>query len=277
MGSRRSSGPPTRAWSASCGCSPGTWPPPRTSPRRRSSARPAAGGSWPATSTRRRGCARPPSGWPWTGCAAPAAIGVRWRGWPPASERAAPLDAEDREVVAALQRLPLAQREALVLHHCLDLPVEAVAVQTGVSVGTVKSRLARGRDQLAALLGAEAPGEERHAHELIDRTWRSGCAGCRRRWSSTRPPACWRAWSARGTAAGGCAAPPPRRPSWSWPRACWPPGRWWPTAAPASRSIPGRPAPPPRPSWPAAACGRCPPTRWWTAWRRRPRPGRAGS
>jgi RNA polymerase sigma-70 factor (ECF subfamily) len=39
-----------------------------------------------------------------------------------ASERAAPLDAEDREVVAALHRLPLAQREALVLHHCLDLP-----------------------------------------------------------------------------------------------------------------------------------------------------------
>jgi RNA polymerase sigma-70 factor, ECF subfamily len=79
-------------------------------------------------------------------------------------ERAAPPDAEDREVVAALQRLPLAQREALVLHHCLDLPVEAVAAQTGVSVGTVKSRLARGRDQLAALLGAETPGEERHAH-----------------------------------------------------------------------------------------------------------------
>jgi RNA polymerase sigma-70 factor, ECF subfamily len=79
-------------------------------------------------------------------------------------ERAAPLDAEDREVIAALQRLPLPQREAVVLHHCLDLPVEAVAAQTGVRVGTVKSRLARGRDQLAALLGTEAPGEERHAH-----------------------------------------------------------------------------------------------------------------
>jgi DNA-directed RNA polymerase specialized sigma24 family protein len=39
-----------------------------------------------------------------------------------------------------------------------------VAAQTGVSVGTVKSRLARGREQLAALLAAEAPGEERHAH-----------------------------------------------------------------------------------------------------------------
>ena len=74
-----------------------------------------------------------------------------------------PPDAEDREVVAALQRLPLPQREVLVLHHCLDLPVEAVAAQTGVSVGTVKSRLHRGREQLAALLGAEAPGEERHA------------------------------------------------------------------------------------------------------------------
>jgi RNA polymerase sigma-70 factor (ECF subfamily) len=78
-------------------------------------------------------------------------------------EPATPPDAEDREVVAALQRLPLPQREVLVLHHCLDLPVEAVAAQTGVSVGTVKSRLHRGREQLAALLGADAPGEERHA------------------------------------------------------------------------------------------------------------------
>jgi RNA polymerase sigma-70 factor (ECF subfamily) len=38
----------------------------------------------------------------------------------------------------------------LVLHHCLDLPVETVAAQGGVSVGTVKSRLSRGRDRLAA-------------------------------------------------------------------------------------------------------------------------------
>ena len=79
-------------------------------------------------------------------------------------EPATPLDSEDRQVISALQRLPLAQREALVLHHCLDLPVEAVAAQTGVTVGTVKSRLARGREQLAVLLGREAPEEERHAH-----------------------------------------------------------------------------------------------------------------
>lgn len=89
-------------------------------------------------------------------------------------DRAASLDAEDREVIVALQRLPLPLREALVLHHCLDLPVQAVAAQTGVSVGTVKSRLARGRERLAALLRTgtpwdvpdaplATPEEERHA------------------------------------------------------------------------------------------------------------------
>jgi RNA polymerase sigma-70 factor, ECF subfamily len=51
------------------------------------------------------------------------------------AEPLAELHAEDRELVAALQRLPLPLREVLVLHHCLDLPVEVVAAQTGVSVG----------------------------------------------------------------------------------------------------------------------------------------------
>src|SRR5215218_6928567 len=80
----------------------------------------------------------------------------------------AELDPGDRAVVEALGRLPLPMREVLVLHHCLDLPVETVATQTGVSVGTVKSRLARGRERLAELL-APAPSpestqkEERHA------------------------------------------------------------------------------------------------------------------
>ena len=91
-------------------------------------------------------------------------------------EPAAALDAEDREVVAALQRLSLPLREVLVLHHCLDLPVEEVAAHTGVTAGTVKSRLARGRERLAELLapaggggagnegaGGAAPEEARHA------------------------------------------------------------------------------------------------------------------
>jgi RNA polymerase sigma-70 factor (ECF subfamily) len=83
------------------------------------------------------------------------------------------IDPQDQAVVEALQRLPLPLREVLVLHHCLDLPVEAVAAQTGVRVGTVKSRLSRGRERLAALLhtgpshsgpeGTAEPKEERHA------------------------------------------------------------------------------------------------------------------
>ena len=81
----------------------------------------------------------------------------------------AELDHQDRAVVEALLRLPLPLREVLVLHHCLDLPVETVAAQPGVSVGTVKSRLSRGRERLAALLApdptpaAPEPEEERHA------------------------------------------------------------------------------------------------------------------
>jgi RNA polymerase sigma-70 factor (sigma-E family) len=78
----------------------------------------------------------------------------------------AELHPQDRAVIEALLRLPL--REVLVLHHCLDLPVEEVAAQTGVNVGTVKSRLSRGRERLAALLDPDPPPtptteEDRHA------------------------------------------------------------------------------------------------------------------
>jgi RNA polymerase sigma-70 factor (ECF subfamily) len=52
-------------------------------------------------------------------------------------------------LMAALRRLPVGQREALGLHYLVDLPVDEVAAVLGVSVGTVKSRLARGRSALA--------------------------------------------------------------------------------------------------------------------------------
>ena len=55
-------------------------------------------------------------------------------------------------VVAALRRLPEAQRRALVLHHIADLPVHEVARETGVPEGTVKARLSRGRAAMAQLL-----------------------------------------------------------------------------------------------------------------------------
>jgi RNA polymerase sigma-70 factor (ECF subfamily) len=72
----------------------------------------------------------------------------------------------DRAVIDALLRVPLPMREVLVLHHCFDLPVEVVAAQTGVSVGTVKSRLSRGRERLAALLHPDPSHEAPQRHPV---------------------------------------------------------------------------------------------------------------
>jgi RNA polymerase sigma-70 factor (ECF subfamily) len=60
--------------------------------------------------------------------------------------------AEVPGLMEALRALPVAQRKVVVLHHLLDLPVEQVAAELGVPVGTVKSRLARARGALAARL-----------------------------------------------------------------------------------------------------------------------------
>ena len=48
----------------------------------------------------------------------------------------------------ALRRLPLAQRQVLILYYLADLPVEAIARDCGISVGTVRSRLAAARHRL---------------------------------------------------------------------------------------------------------------------------------
>lgn len=61
-------------------------------------------------------------------------------------------------LVEALKQLPAAQRQALVLHHLCDLPVQAVAAEAGVPEGTIKARLSRGRTALAALLDPHDPG-----------------------------------------------------------------------------------------------------------------------
>ena len=58
-------------------------------------------------------------------------------------------------VAEALRELPVAQRKAVVLHYLLDLPIDQVATELGVPVGTVKSRLARARSALATRLGPE--------------------------------------------------------------------------------------------------------------------------
>ena len=73
-----------------------------------------------------------------------------------------PVDADHLDLVQALRRLPLAQREVLVLHYVAELAVDRVASELRLPVGTVKSRLARGRAALAHQLqpGMDAPDEE---------------------------------------------------------------------------------------------------------------------
>lgn len=52
----------------------------------------------------------------------------------------------------ALATLPFGQRQAITLHYLLDHPVARIAHDMGVSPGTVKSWLSRGRVALAAAL-----------------------------------------------------------------------------------------------------------------------------
>ncbi len=54
---------------------------------------------------------------------------------------------------AALKRLPLRERQVVVLHYLADLPVQEIARECGLAPGTVKTRLASGRRRLEAELG----------------------------------------------------------------------------------------------------------------------------
>ena len=99
----------------------------------------------------------PPEGWE-TASADPETLAIR---------------AEDaRGVHEALQRLPVEYREVLVLREMEDLSYREIAAIADVPVGTVMSRLARGRRRLAVLLAAQqgqtrgqAPKQTDHACE----------------------------------------------------------------------------------------------------------------
>ncbi len=67
------------------------------------------------------------------------------------------LSADSLDLANALRSLSIGQRQAVVLYHLVGLPVEEVAGQLGLPVGTVKARLARGRAALARRLTTEGP------------------------------------------------------------------------------------------------------------------------
>lgn len=81
---------------------------------------------------------------------------------PPRPDQAADVGtpgADTVDLVSALRRIDRDQRRALVLHYLLDLPVQQVADETGVSVSAAKARLVRGRAALGVLLRLdEEPG-----------------------------------------------------------------------------------------------------------------------
>jgi RNA polymerase sigma-70 factor (ECF subfamily) len=60
--------------------------------------------------------------------------------------------AERIDLARALAALPADYRDAVVMHDLGGLPYEAIATATGVALGTVKSRISRGRRLLARAL-----------------------------------------------------------------------------------------------------------------------------
>lgn len=86
----------------------------------------------------------------------------------PAEDRAdAAVAAADIE--RALLKVPMDFRAPLVLHDVHDLPYEKIADALGVPVGTVKSRIHRGRVALARALRGE-PGGPPHTSKVEEST-----------------------------------------------------------------------------------------------------------
>jgi RNA polymerase sigma-70 factor, ECF subfamily len=74
---------------------------------------------------------------------------------PDAAAVVPPISVDGLAVAAVLATLPRRHRQVVVLHYLFDWPVQEVARQLAVPVGTVKSRLARARKALAAQLDIE--------------------------------------------------------------------------------------------------------------------------
>jgi RNA polymerase sigma-70 factor, ECF subfamily len=70
----------------------------------------------------------------------------------PREQPAVEVGPEHVALVTALKALDPHQREVVVLHHLADLSVAEIASQLDLPIGTVKSRLGRGRQRLGELM-----------------------------------------------------------------------------------------------------------------------------
>src|SRR5579883_374583 len=148
--------------------SPATAPTPRMWCRTPACAPSAPSGA--PTSTPAPGCS--PS------CATPPSPGCAkidrprwWRSTTPDLEQAHAIEAVDTatpestliaksetvRLQAAIAQLPVVYREALVLREIHGLGYREIAAVTGVPIGTVMSRLARGRERVLARLAGSTP------------------------------------------------------------------------------------------------------------------------
>lgn len=59
---------------------------------------------------------------------------------------------DERELHAAIERLPPVQRTVLTLYHLEELPIGEIATITGLAEGTIKSHLFRSRNKLREIL-----------------------------------------------------------------------------------------------------------------------------
>ncbi|MET8012718.1 sigma-70 family RNA polymerase sigma factor [Streptomyces sp. NPDC005271] len=88
--------------------------------------------------------------------------------WQAAAERAQPTGLpgfdEGVALLDLLTELPPARREMFLLTQVLGLPYADAAAATGCPIGTVRSRVARAREDMTALLdAAESPGTPNHS------------------------------------------------------------------------------------------------------------------
>jgi RNA polymerase sigma-70 factor (ECF subfamily) len=94
-----------------------------------------------------------------------AAVVRRYGALVPGPQAAVEIGPDHVALVTALAQLDADQRVVLVLHHLADVGILDIAAELGVPVGTVKSRLSRGRTRLAELLDDRTDRPERRHRE----------------------------------------------------------------------------------------------------------------
>ena len=77
----------------------------------------------------------------------------------PSQEETVEQREEKAELMRAIQRLPAAFRETILLHYYQGLGISEIAQMLHLPEGTISSRLSRGRKKLEAILKEEASGE----------------------------------------------------------------------------------------------------------------------